>query len=1147
MSAMEMPVIGLDVGSTTVKAVVVDPVSGAVVWKRYERHETRLADKVIAFLEAIERDLAVDVAGMRVFITGSGGVGIARHLRAEYVQEVNAVALAVERWHPQARSVIELGGQDAKIIHFVHDPATGQVSKTPSMNDKCAGGTGAVIDKISAKLGITAAQLASLPFRGVRIHQVAGKCGVFAETDINGLQKLGVPAEELMASLFEAIVLQNLSVLTRGNTLMPQVLLLGGPNTFIPALRECWQVNLLRLWDERGIPMTEAECDTAVIVPPDAQYFAALGAVEFGLHERRDAPPCDGLAALRQYAAGGSDYQRSASAIPGLCDSPEMLERFRAAYSRPPFSNRLLAPGSVFRAFIGIDGGSTSTKAVLLDENLDVAFKAYRLSCGNPIEDARGIFEELRGAVRSQGAQLRILGVGTTGYAKEILRDTFSADVALVETVAHTQAAKRFFSDVDVICDVGGQDIKIIVLKNGNVVDFKLNTQCSAGNGYFLQSTAEGFGYSVDEYADAAFSARMMPDFGYGCAVFLQADIVNFQRLGWKPQEILAGLANVLPKNIWLYVSQFPNLAMLGRTFVLQGGTQNNLAAVMAQVNFIQSRFKGTEITPSIIVHPHAGEAGAIGCAVEAARLHHAGRETTFIGIDQAAGISYTTHRGEETRCTYCSNACIRTFIDVISGEVEDHGEEAFAFRSGPEDTRQARFEHKFEPGEEASTRVPLPDTAHRLIIAGCEKGTVESTSEMRSIAGRLKDIRQRNPNLVEEHARRVWTAMPRDGNRTKRREMVKIGIPRALNLYQHAPFFTAYLAALGVPPANIIFSDPTTDELYREGVKRGSIDPCFPGKLALAHVHNLLFRRHPKDDLDCIFFPIVGDMPSDLTHVQASRACPTIMGSIEAVKSAFTKEQDHFGAAGVQYLDPFITLGDEERTAHQMYRAFRPLLRMRRGENDRAVDAGYAALERFARDAQARGTELLAAIEAEGRLGIVVLGRPYHADAGINHGIIDEFRKLGYPVFSQEALPRDSAMLERLFGEDVRAGIIRDPMDIADVWKNSYSENTSRKIWAAKFVARHPNLVALDLSSFKCGHDAPVYNVVQNIIEMSGTPYFAFKDIDENRPASSIRIRVETIAYFLRRHLERIHASSMDGEVGMHKFTNPVAMAHQQ
>ena len=227
------------------------------------------------------------------------------------------------------------------------------------------------------------------------------------------------------------------------------------------------------------------------------------------------------------------------------------------------------------------------------------------------------------------------------------MKDTLGADVALVETVAHTESALRFYKDADVICDVGGQDIKLIILKNRQVKDFKLNTQCSAGNGYFLQSTAEGFGVPVEEYADRAFSAEAMPSFGYGCAVFMQSDIVDFQRQGWKPEEIMAGLAAVLPKNIWLYVSQIPNISALGKTFILQGGTQHNLAAVKTQVDFIESRFKGKEYQPNVIVHEHCGESGAIGAAIEAVRLWERGRQTTFIGMDKVGANLFSTHRDE--------------------------------------------------------------------------------------------------------------------------------------------------------------------------------------------------------------------------------------------------------------------------------------------------------------------------------------------------------------------------------------------------------------------------------------------------------------------------------------------------------------------
>src|ERR1700745_1026981 len=587
--------VGLDVGSTTVKATVVDAATDQILWQDYQRHETKQPEKTLEFLKRMETEVGINRHNTRMFLTGSGGGGIADQIGAKFVQEVTAVSLAVENIHPEVYSVIVLGGQDAKIIVFKDDEETGRKKKIPSMNDKCAGGTGAVIDKINAKLKIPTAQLAEQKYHGIKLHKVAGKCGVFAETDINGLQKVGTPPDELMASLFEAIILQNLRVLTRRHTLRPHVLLLGGPNSFIRGMREAWQANIPRMWQERKVQVPDgAKPEDLIKVPQNAQYFAALGAVEFGRSEDDCIGCYAGYERLIHYIDFGRQEEKAKSGGKGLVEEPRELDVFKDAYKRKEFTPAAFQKGSTVGGFIGIDGGSTSTKAVLLDENGTILCKSYQLSNGNPIQDTIEMFENLRGQVEAQNANLEVLGVATTGYAKDILKDVLKADVALVETVAHTESALKFYEDPHVIVDVGGQDIKIIILHNGRVKDFKLNTQCSAGNGYFLQSTAEGFGLSVNQFADLAFSAQAMPVFGYGCAVFMQSDIVNFQRQGWQAEEILAGLAAVLPKNVFLYVASIPNLAALGTRFVLQGGTQNNMAVVKAEVDFINNSFRAT-------------------------------------------------------------------------------------------------------------------------------------------------------------------------------------------------------------------------------------------------------------------------------------------------------------------------------------------------------------------------------------------------------------------------------------------------------------------------------------------------------------------------------------------------------------------------
>ena len=1107
--------LGLDIGSTAVKVVVTEAATGAPVWFNYRRHESRPADRLLEALARVEHDLDLGPGNCLAYATGAGAAAIAPLVGARVVQEVAAVALLAERRFPDARAVIELGGQDAKIVMF--EEHAGRLRKLVSMNDKCAGGTGAVIDKITAKLRIPADEVGGLTYDGRTVYPIAGKCGVFAETDINSYQKRGVPAEELMASLFDAIVLQNLAVLARGNTLQPIVLLVGGPHAFIRGLREAWRTHLGRLWHERGLGADDAaDLDRRVFAPPQAEYFGALGAIELGRLDADAAPEYTGTSRLAASVTASVTTTRQ-HGVPGVAVSGLSLDAFKAEYARPPWTPPVFPAGAVVAGFIGLDAGSTSTKAVLLSTEGEVLAKAYQLSRGNPIEDGIEMFRALRQSVESQGATVDVRGLVTTGYAKDILKDVFCGDAALVETVAHAESALQLYDAPDVIVDVGGQDIKLIVLNNGRVKDFRLNTQCSAGNGYFLQAIAGNFGYPVEEFAEAAFTATDMPEFGYGCVLFLQSEIANVQRRGWRPEEVLAGLAAVLPKNVFLYVAKAPNLARLGTRFVLQGGTQRNLAAVKAQVDFIRESFRGQDRVPDIILHRHAGEAGAIGAGLEAIRLWREGRATTFIGLDAAERVSFRTQCDETTRCHYCKNECLRTFIDVWSASGAPS-----ATGKGPGD-----------PPAEAAVR--------RLIVATCEQGAAEDAGRMHDIKAAIDKVKAATPNLVALAARevfkpprpalaadpppaRVWTPAARARRALlSRRGDLRVGIPRVFNAFSHAPLFSGYLESLGVQTRNIVYSDYTSLELYRTGASRGSIDPCFPAKVALAHVHQLLHVKHAKRPLDCVFFPMVEVLPARCSSAIGSFACPTVSLTPQTVRAALTKESDVFADLGVAYLDPLLDLADRPRFLRQLFDTWSPWLGLTWDEHVRAVEAGFAAVAAYEQRLKQEARKVLDDLERDDRIGIVLLGRPYHHDPGLNHGIPEELQKLGYPVFSQSTLPDDADLLDRLFGEDIRRGVIRDACDISDVWKNSFSASSNVKIWAAKFTARHPNLVAVELSNFKCGHDAPIYATVEAIIEQSGTPYFAFKDIDENRPAGAIKLRLETMDYSLRRYRQAL------------------------
>jgi activator of 2-hydroxyglutaryl-CoA dehydratase/predicted nucleotide-binding protein (sugar kinase/HSP70/actin superfamily) len=1101
--------LGLDIGSTAVKVAVSEASTGAPVWFDYRRHESRPADRLLDALRRLERDVDLGPGNCLAYATGVGAVALAPLVGARVVQEVAAVALFAERRFPHARAIVELGGQDAKIVRF--EEHAGGLRKIVSMNDKCAGGTGAVIDKISAKLQIPSDAVGALTYDGRTVYPIAGKCGVFAETDINSYQKRGVPAEELMASLFDAIVLQNLAVLARGSTLQPAVLLVGGPHAFIRGLREAWRTHLGRLWEERSLASGgKDDLDRRVFAPPQAEYFGALGAIELGRLDADAAPAYLGTAGLAASVASSVTTTRQ-QCVPGVAVSGLSLEAFSAVYMQPPWAPPAFSSGDVVAGFVGLDAGSTSTKAVLLSPEGDVLAKAYHLSRGNPIEDGIEMFRALRKTVESHGASVDVRGLVTTGYAKDILKDVFCADAALVETVAHAESALQLYGSADVVVDVGGQDIKIIVLNGGRVKDFRLNTQCSAGNGYFLQAMARNFGYPVEAFADAAFTAMEMPEFGYGCVLFLQSEIANVQRRGWRPNEVMAGLAAVLPKNVFLYVAKAPNLARFGTRFVLQGGTQRNLAAVKAQVDFIRESFRGQDREPDIVLHRHAGEAGAIGAGLEAIRLWREGRETTFIGMDAAERVSFRTTCDETTRCHYCKNECLRTFIDVWSASG------ASVAGGAPAD--------------------PSAGDVRRLIVANCEQGSAGDAGSMRNIKAAIDKVKAATPNLVAFAARelfkptrpdvvadpppaRAWSRAARiRRRRVGGRAGFRVGIPRVFNMFNCAPFFAGYLESLGVQPRNIVYSDFTSMELYRAGASRGSIDPCFPSKVALAHVHQLLYSKHAKRPLDCLFFPMIDAVPARSTAAVGSFACPTVALTPQTVRAALTKEGDVFDTLGLPCLTPLINLADRPLLGRQMFETWSPWLGLTWTEHARAVEAGFGALAACERRIRQRARGVLDDLEREDRLGIVLLGRPYHHDPGLNHGIPEELQKLGYPVFSQSTLPDDVDVLERLFGDDIRRGLIRDAYDISDVWKNSFSAGSSLKIWAAKFTARHPNLVAVELSSFKCGHDAPIYATIEAIVEQSGTPYFAFKDIDENRPAGAIKLRLETVDYALRRY----------------------------
>lgn len=698
-----MLTVGLDVGSTTVKASVM--ANGAVRWQDYMRHNTRQAEVVLEFLARMETDCGLQAHRDRVFITGSGAGLLAPVIGAKVIQEVVAVSAAVERLHPDVNFVSEIGGEDMKTLFFT--PGGDGKSKQVYMQSACSGGTGTFIEKTARKLHVSPERLAQAGYAGYNLHRISSKCGIFAEADSNTLIKSGVPVDEILASLFEAVVYQNLSTLTKGNTPTPGVLLLGGPNLFFRGLQEAWRHHLGKLWTERKIAADPAN---AVQVPSEALYYACLGCIEIAAGER-GVGIYAGREKLAWWIEKGQWEAKSKEGAKGLVKDQGELDGFLAQYSTP---GRRETPKSSSAVLVGCDFGSTTAKAVVLSSERELLFSCYAQSNGNPIEDAKELFRQLQRAGFD-----RIAALALTGYGKDLLRDVIGADLAIVETVAHATAALHYFPDADVICDVGGCDVKIMILRQGTVADFRLNSQCSSGNGAFLQGVAERYSVPLERYAEHAFKAKAVPALAMGCGVFLQSDIVNQQRKGWSADEIMAGLAAVLPLNVWVYAGQLQNLAAAGRKFILQGGTHRNLAVVKAQVDFIRAKVPDADI----VVHPYSGEAGAIGAALCASESTKASGATRFRGYDVIESLEYTSTTNEHTTCTWCPVSCKRTFIDV-----------------------------RLPTGKgRAWSKVPLAAGWERVISGNsCPKGLLEDVNEMRVVKKNLESIKDAHPNIAE-------------------------------------------------------------------------------------------------------------------------------------------------------------------------------------------------------------------------------------------------------------------------------------------------------------------------------------------------------------------------------------------------------------
>lgn len=615
--------VGIDIGSTTVKIVVVR--DGKIIHKHYERHFSKVREKAVELVRNARELIGAD-ATLRCAITGSAGLGVAKAADIDFVQEVFATRKAVGVHVPAADVVIELGGEDAKIVFL-----TGQLEER--MNGSCAGGTGAFIDQMAVLLDVTPTELDQLAQGAERIYTIASRCGVFAKSDIQPLLNEGARKEDVAASIFQAVVNQTVAGLAQGREIKGDVLFLGGPLFFFKGLQKRFQ-ETLALDDEHAH------------FPELAPYAIAAGAAEYAADTQKTYT-VDTLLEALEHAAGAPVV---ANYLPPLFENEEQYQEFQHRHGVHDVmtQNVTMYEGD---AYLGIDCGSTTTKLVLIGDDHQILYHHYQSNKGNPADVIR---EQLTRLYELCGDRVHIVSSAVTGYGEALIQNAFGVDFGLVETVAHFRAARHFCPDVDFIIDIGGQDIKCFKIRNKCIDNISLNEACSSGCGSFIETFARSMGYSIEEFCKLGLFAKHPIDLGSRCTVFMNSSVKQAQKDGAGIDAISAGLSVSVVKNALYKVIRAHSPDDLGQHIVVQGGTFLNDAILRSFEQEI-----GRDVTRPAI----SGLMGAYGAALHA--KDNRPEKTGLIGPDVLAGFAHTVRT---TRCGLCENHCNLTINDFGGG-----------------------------------------------------------------------------------------------------------------------------------------------------------------------------------------------------------------------------------------------------------------------------------------------------------------------------------------------------------------------------------------------------------------------------------------------------------------------------------------------
>ena len=660
--------VGLDVGSTTIKCVVLDDRNN-LIYHTYERHYSHIVEKSAELLRRVAERCGREAV---LAISGSAGMGMAESVKAPFVQEVFATRVAANRLAPGTDVIIELGGEDAKILFLTNGMEV-------RMNGSCAGGTGAFIDQMATLLKMGAEEMDKAAQTAEKTYTIAARCGVFAKSDIQPLINQGAKSADIAKSIYQAVVNQTIAGLAQGRPIKGHVLYLGGPLTFSKCLRQSFDETL-------GVTGT---------CPENSLLFVALGAA-FYAEESWDLLKTAELLEQR----GMSETYRSQ---PPLFENQAEYDAFKARHAKATVPQADFPTDYAKPVHIGIDSGSTTVKVAVIDENAELLFTDYRPNQGDPIALLKTV---LLGLYESH-PKLNVASVTTTGYGEDLAKAAFHADFGVVETVAHFTAAKHFMPDVDFIIDIGGQDMKCFKIENGAISDIFLNEACSSGCGSFLQTFAQALGYDVKEFAALGLFADRPVDLGSRCTVFMNSSVKQAQKDGASIQNISAGLSISVVKNALYKVIRASSPEELGRKIVVQGGTFYNEAVLRA----FEKEMGVEVIRPDI-----AGLMGAYGAALFGLRQSKKNGKTVSDMMSQAE-LKNFDQKVVSVKCGGCGNHCqltVNTFADgrkfisgnrcdkPVTGKSEDNSLNLYAYK------QQLLASYKPVPGKRGSIGIPL-------------------------------------------------------------------------------------------------------------------------------------------------------------------------------------------------------------------------------------------------------------------------------------------------------------------------------------------------------------------------------------------------------------------------------------------------------